>query len=215
MKRHYLILLALFFVLFSLSCKKKSTEPALGGDLSPMGQTGTTVSSSSVPISGVSGLTATIVSLQDGVSTYSGSAVVTNVTIKNILANLPGITITGDNVTATGFKFKSTTEGVESFVPASSGIIVDYNSNVGDTYPIGSTGNNRTVVSKSTANEYPYGLYLIKVMKVEEPTTSLKSMGVTKITYVANHRFGLVGVEFTFTDGTSAAFPVYTSNENP
>jgi hypothetical protein len=54
----------------------------------------------------------------------------------------------------------------------------------------------------------------IKVIEVEEIPSSLKSTGISKITYWANHRFGLVGVDFTFDDESTAAFPLYTSAEN-
>jgi len=55
---------------------------------------------------------------------------------------------------------------------------------------------------------------LIKVLKVEEIPTYLKNTGISKITYIANHRFGLVGVNFEFDDASSANFPLYTSAEN-
>jgi hypothetical protein len=179
-----------------------------------MGGVGTTVSSSSVAISGVSALNASVVSLSNGISSYSGSGIVTNPTIKNILSNIPGITISGDSVKATGFQFKQTLEGIESYVGMGPGIIVKYASNAGDTYTVGSTGRIRTVVSKSTTDDYPYGFYLIKVMKIEEPTTGLKSLGVSKITYWANHKFGLVTVQYDFTDGSSLNLPVYCSTTN-
>jgi len=42
----------------------------------------------------------------------------------------------------------------------------------------------------------------------------LKSGGVDKYTFVANHKFGLVGVKVTFDDQTDVTFPIYTSAEN-
>jgi hypothetical protein len=219
MKKLLPILIVAVILALSTSCKKDSTDETtsantIGSDPSPMGTAGTTVSSSSVAIAGVSNCNASVTSLSDGISSYTGTATVTNATIKNILSNLPGITISGDIVTATGFKFKQTLEGIQSYVDISPGIIVKYSSNVGDTYPVGSTGRVRTVVSKSTTDDYGYGFFLIKVMKIEEPTPALKSLGVSKITYWANHRFGLVGVKFDFNDNTNATFPVYTSAEN-
>jgi hypothetical protein len=41
-----------------------------------------------------------------------------------------------------------------------------------------------------------------------------KTGGITKYTYIANHKFGLVGVKVSFDDGTSADFPVYSSTGN-
>jgi hypothetical protein len=215
MKKLLTLILAMLFLAGLVSCDKKSdSSTSIGGDVSPMSQVGTTVQSSSVAIAGVSNLNGSVVSLSGGISSYSGTGVVTNPMIKNILSNFSEITINGDNVTATGFKFKQTVEGIESFIDVGPGILVKYSSNVGDTYPVGATGRTRTVTYKSTTDDYGYGFYLIKVIQVEEPTPGLKSFGVEKVTYWANHRFGLVGVQYDFTDGSSATFPVYCSTEN-
>lgn len=186
----------------------------VGGDPSPMGAVGTTVTSTSVAVAGVSDFSAEVTSLSGGVSSLSGSAVVTNPVLKNLMANFPEVTIKGDTVIANGIKGKQTKEGIELISGPTPGILVKYSSSVGDKYPIGSTGNYRTVVSKSTTDDYAYGFFLIKVIEVEEIPTLLKSSGITKITYYANHRFGLVGVNFTFDDETKAQFPLYTSSEN-
>jgi len=42
----------------------------------------------------------------------------------------------------------------------------------------------------------------------------MKSGGIQKITYIANHKFGMVGVKVDFDDETSVTFPVYSSAEN-
>jgi hypothetical protein len=214
MKKLFTAIFAFLLLAGMISCKKSDSSTSIGGDTSPMSQVGITVQSSSVAIAGVSNLTGSVVSLSDGISSYSGTGVVTNSMIKNILSSFPEITISGDNITATGFKFKQTVEGIESFVDIGPGILVKYSSNVGDTYPVGSTGRTRTVTYKSTTDDYWYGFYQIKVIQVEEPTPGLKSFGVEKVTYWANHRFGLVGVQYDFTDGSSANFPVYCSTEN-
>jgi hypothetical protein len=48
-------------------------------------------------------------------------------------------------------------------------------------------------------------------MKIEETPNRL---GVKKITYYANHRWGLVGIEFTFDDNSVAKFPLFSSASN-
>ena len=59
--------------------------------------------------------------------------------------------------------------------------------------------------------DYMWGFMLIKVIEVEEyPSME----GVKKIQYWANHRFGLVGIRFTFDDESIAHFPVYISTDN-
>ena len=117
--------------------------------------------------------------------------------------------INGDNVSIDGVKVKFTSEGIESFGPLERGIIVKYDSSVGDTYPCGS--GKRTVISKSTDDDFFWGGMMIKVLAIEENPNKL---GVKKIVYYANHRWGLVAVEFTFDDNSVARYPVYSSSSN-
>ena len=132
-----------------------------------------------------------------------------------MIANFPGVLIDGDNVSVENLQMQQTTGGIKCITGPDSGILINYNSNVGDTYPIGSTGRVRTVVSKTGVDDYPYGFYLIKTIQVESNRLGLRSAtGVSKITYIANHKFGMVGVKVTFTDGSSSIFPVYSSTQN-
>ncbi|MFA5783044.1 MAG: hypothetical protein WC868_12330 [Bacteroidales bacterium] len=223
MKKLFTLILSITLIVLCFSCKKDKKETtttppsgtvSIDGQQSPMGVVGTTVSSSSGVIAGVSSSSASVIALDNGVSTYTGSAIVTNPAIINLLSNIPEITINGDTVSTNSAKFRSTVEGIESCSGPGQGILVKYSSAVGDTYPINSTGEVRTVVSKSTTDDYSYGYMLIKVMQVEA-NPIYKSLGVTKITYIANHKFGLVGIKVNFDDGTTATFPVYTSAQNP
>jgi len=220
MKKQFLLL---FLILFSAmilvqGCKKDSDDKndsgtSLGGDPSPMGDVGTLVYSLAGS-NGIGAISASVVASNDGISTYSGSCEVTNDDFKSMLAEVPGITVTGNNVVASGVKIKQTTEGIESYISTAPGIIVKYASAVGDTYPVGSTGINRKVISKSTPDDYYYGGIMIKVIQVEEPMTGLKSLAVTKITYIANHRFGLVGIKYNFNDGSNLVLPLYCNTTN-
>jgi len=202
------ILLVIASALLFTTCKKDDEE--IKGDQSPMGEVGTIVTSTVQEVAGVSDFSAEVVALENGVSSYSGSAKVTNTFIKNMLANEPAITINGDIVSASDIEFKSTLEGIESVSGLDAGILVKYDSEVGDTYPLAS-GGEREVVSKSTEDDYNYGFWLIKVLEIEEHPNK---MGVSKIRYWANHKFGLVGIEFTFDDRSTAKFPIYNSTEN-
>lgn len=218
MKKLFVLLSGITMIVLCVSCDKlfNKDDPAeLSGDQSAMGEAGVTVSSSSAPIAGVSNFTATVTSLKDGVSSYNATATVTNALLKNMVANFPGVTITGNQVSITNFQMQQTTGGLKCLTGPGAGIIVKYDSEVGDTYPIGSTDNVRTVVSKTGVDDYPYGFYLIKTIQVETNPNTLKTTGgVTKITYVANHKFGLVGVKVAFDDGTTSTFPLYSSAEN-
>jgi hypothetical protein len=210
MKSSYVLLAFVSIAVTFQSCSKYLNSSSIGGTLSPMGEVGTTYSSTGVEVAGVSNFEASVVSVKDNVSTFSGSAVLKNQAIKTILSNAPQIIINGDNVTAMDVKFKTTSEGIESVAGLDAGIILKYGAKVGDKY---TTANKktRTVTSVSTTDDYPYGFMLIKVTKVEENTNAL---GVQKINYWANHKWGMVAIEFIFDDGSSAKFPIYCSNNN-
>lgn len=216
MKKLFSSLFVLIYLASIQSCDLiDAATGKLGGSPSPMGAVGVTVSTSSVPISGVSNFTATVTTSNDGVSTYSGSATVTNAALITLFTNIPGVSVSGNNVSTSNMQFKQTTNGLELLSGPTAGVIVNYDSSVGAKYPVGKTGAFREVMTKSTTDDYPYGFYNIKVMKIEEVVAGVKSTaGISKITYWANHKFGLVGVQFNFSDGTYAKFPVYTSAQN-
>jgi hypothetical protein len=209
------MLLFLLAALVSLSaCEDEADNTTISGDPSPMGEVGTTFSSSSSEIAGISNFDAVVTSNASGVSTLTATAVVTDPLMKNILSNSPEITFNGDTATVMSAKFKITKDGIAYLSGDNSGIIVRYGSSVGDIYPIGNTGDQRVVVSKSTDDDFFYGFLLIKVIQVEEESKDLRDAGIEKLTYWANHRFGLVAIEMTFGDGSTARFPVYCSAEN-
>jgi len=210
MKTSVLVVVCLSLAVSFQSCQKYLGGSTIGGSQSPMGEVGTTFSSTSMDVAGVSKFSASVVSVKDKISSFSGTATVTNSSIKSILSNAPQIKISGNNVTATDVQFKSTSEGIESVAGLDPGIIVKYNAKVGDTYTTASK-KKRTVMSVSTADEFPYGFMLIKVTKVEEDTNA---MGVKKINYWTNHKWGLVAIEFVFDDGSTAKFPLYCSTNN-
>jgi hypothetical protein len=216
MKIRIVFLLLITFSAFFVSCEKikdvfNKDSKELSGDPSDLGAVGTTFSTTSADVAGVNNVAVSVTTQTDGISTFTGTAKCTNQSIKNILTNFPEFTVNGDDVSVTGVKFKVLKDGVESVHGLDPGVIVKYDAKVGDTYPIANTGGERKVVSKSSDDDYPYGFFYIKVLKVEENTNK---MGVKKITYWANHKFGLVGIEMAFDDGTSAKFPIYSSAEN-
>ncbi len=214
-----LIILSILVGMLSYSCEKssKNEDPGvLSGDQSPMGETGVTVTTSSAEIAGVSNFAAEITSLDGGISSYSASATVTNVLLKNMISGFPGVTINGDQATITDMKMQQTIEGIKCITGPGAGVLVKYDSEVGDTYPIGNSGYTRKVVSKTGVDDYAYGFYLIKTIQVEDmdPVALKNTGGVNKVTYIANHKFGLVGVRLDMDDATTVTFPVYTSAQN-
>lgn len=195
-------------IILIFACKKDDLD-TIGGEQSAMGMVGEQIYSYDIP--GVSNATATVVSLEDGISTFTGTATISNAAILNIISNIPEFTVNGNNVTVTGLKFKVTNEGVESKNPSYPGVIVNYGAKVGDTFSAGS-GIVRKVVSKSTDDDYPWVFFNIKVIKVEESPSLIP--GVKKIVYIANHRFGIVGLELTLDDNSTISFSFNGSTQN-
>ncbi len=215
-----IIKLLVFFALgvFNMSCSNSSDSSSstdLTGSQSAMGLAGVTVSSSSAEIAGVSDFSAVVSKLENGISSYTAQATVTNPLIKNMIANFPGVVINGDAVSISNLQVQQTSDGIKCVTGPFAGILVKYDANVGDTFATGTSGKVRKVVSKTGVDDYPYGIYLIKTIQVESTVSEASRMsGITKITYVANHKFGMVGVKVDFEDGTNATFPIYTSAEN-
>lgn len=95
-------------------------------------------------------------------------------------------------------KFRITSEGIQGFAYSKGDLsrpftIVKYNSNVGDTYELTTDEGvkiTRRVTYKSTTDDYAMGFWMIKVIKVEE---TKEDPYIEKITFVANHKFGMVG----------------------
>ncbi|MDP3398909.1 MAG: hypothetical protein Q8S23_07155 [Bacteroidales bacterium] len=207
-----LVVISSLFLLTSCDLIEEAiTGSKLGGEQSSIGQVGVTVTSSSAQINGVSNIQASVTSLSGGVSNYTGSATVANSSIINTLSNLPGVSVSGNTVTVTGIKFKSTTEGIESIYGFDPGIIIKYSSSVGDTYDILGSSTKREVTAKSTSDDFSWGGMMIKVIKVEE---NINRGGVKKITYFGNHKWGIVAIRFDFDDGSYSQFPIYNSANN-
>lgn len=191
--------------LFLCGCETNS-DLTISGSQSDLGKEGVTISSSSSTISGISGFNATITSLTDGVSSLDAQVTISNSTIKQILSNVPGIDINGNTVSVSGVEMKFTDKGIENKYPFFQGVLVKYDSNVGDTYPVKDSETVRKVIKKSTTDDYPYGFYNIKVVGVEH---EINYNGLKKISYWTNHKFGVVKVEMELDNGDVISLPFY------
>jgi hypothetical protein len=217
MKKLVTMLTFFFIGILSVSCDDSSDDDSnvLTGSQSDMGLVGVDVSSSSIEIAGVSNFSAEVESLENGISSYTAQANVSNSLLKNMISNFPGVVIDGNTVSIDNFQIQQTTGGIKCMTGPLAGVLVNYDSAVGDTYTTTTSGKVRTVVSNSTEDDYPYGFYLIKTIQVESTLGNSGGIaGVNNITYIANHKFGMVGVKVDFEDGTSAKFPIYTNAEN-
>jgi hypothetical protein len=208
-----LITIAFFGILYSCNIIEDVIKPnKLGGSQSPIGEVGNklTISSS---VTEIGNLNAEVTSLNDGVSSVTISMDIKNEKAKEIAKAIPDLSWNGDKVSVTR-KYRVTDEGIQSVHDEGDLTMVKYDAKIGDSYSLKMNGNTvkRTVEYKSVDDEYPYGFYDIKVMKVKETGRGLP--GVSNLEYVLNHRFGLVGIVLNFEDGSSKTITIYSTNEN-
>ncbi len=114
-------------------------------------------------------------------------------------------------------KMKVTSEGIQEFMSSGGDLsrpytIVKYSANVGDKYEFTDEDGikvTRTIVSKSTTDDYPMGFWMIKVMKIEQ---TKDDPVIDKITYITNHKFGLVGVILQTKNGKTMKLGIIPPN---
>lgn len=188
--------------------------------LDSAGKSGSSTSvsgSSAIPINTVGNTFSN--SVRVGSTTYSGSISITNVTdgvatVKfsgKIPTGIPALTQikskykdASGNLNCEG-KFKMTDGGILDYNNTSHKpfVLVHYDANVGDKYTFqksDGTTITRTVVRKSTTDDFYWGGMNIKTIDVEQ---SSKIPGVSKIVYFTNHKFGLVAVRLYMEDGST------------
>lgn len=101
-------------------------------------------------------------------------------------------------------KVKMTDEGILDYSNSDQApfVAVKYDSNVGDKYTLKKSSGEtitRTVVRKSTTDDYYWGGMIIKTIDVEQTDCY---PGIKKYQYFFNHKFGVVGVAITTEDGS-------------
>ena len=115
------------------------------------------------------------------------------------------------------FKAKITSEGIAEYFSSNGDVsrprtIVKYGWNVGDGFSFKTDDGltvNRKTIQKSTDDDYPLAFWLIKTIQVEE--TSDDPL-VEKMIYIANHKFGLVGIKIILRNGKEAKIGIFPPN---
>lgn len=114
--------------------------------------------------------------------------------------------------------FKSTSEGIQDYgffnKSGKYHTIAKYDAAVGDTYPLKKDDGTeivRTVTERTDENDFPYGIFNIKTIKVEEDP---KIPGIKNITYRVNHKYGLVWFQIEMEDGSKASSYFYADYTN-
>lgn len=190
---------------------KSATEP-IGGDPTPMGSVGNTFS-----LSGISGISDEVIEVTEnngGVSTIELTATVTDPVFLDIAEQLSFLEVNGNQVSGSK-KFRITNKGIQAYTKDGKPFtMVEYGAKVGDTYRLKRSSSDlvRKVTHKSTEDDYPWAFFYIKTVQVEETGQTLP--GISRIRYIANHRFGLVGYEVHFEDGSQKKVSLFSDLYN-
>ena len=199
-----IIVVSVFVI--AISCEKDDPGD-IGGNHSPIGEVGNIIDWN-VGQFGISNSSMRVTKLEDGVSTFQCSGTTTNSTYIDLLEMVPTerfpgtVTISGNTVTAE-VNAKVTEEGAQViFNDGTKLTLVNYGAKVGDKYSatVGGTTLENEVIEKSTDDDFLWmgGLYL-KVIRVKYKS---HSPGINYVIAIYNHKFGLVGLDVHFEDGT-------------
>jgi hypothetical protein len=124
--------------------------------------------------------------------------------LKDLVSLIPDDVIDSEGYIRKEFKMKITDEGIQDYFnkDGKPHTIVKYDCKVGDKYILkksDGTTITREVIGKSTEDDFPYGFYYIKTITIAQDS---RIPGVRKITYKANHKFGLVYFAVEMEDDT-------------
>lgn len=115
--------------------------------------------------------------------------------------------IDAQGLTKINLKIKNSSEGVAIInKKGDQAVIMKYDVKVGDSWSYKKKNGEQvkmSVTHKSSADDFDYSGFRIKVVKVERAS---KEPGVTKVIYIGNHKFGLVGIELYLEDGTTVKY---------
>ncbi len=218
------LLIILFAALFS-SCNKvnspdENKDPnVIGGDTNiPLVQVGNTASTGSVYIGNNYydiNSSFEIIKNENGFVTIKTSADLSKIPALQAFNNLiPSEMKDTSGKINTEIKLKITSEGIQDLFNKDKKLhtIVKYDCNVGDQYKLTKSDGvtiTRTVTSKSTTDDTPYGFMYIKAITVEQDS---RVPGIKKFIYKVNHKFGLVYFAIVAEDGSTASTYIYPAN---
>lgn len=205
-------LLGALLMLGMLSCEKDDLISDIKGDQSPIGEVGNEIEFGT--ISGISSPQISVSSLENGISTFSCSASVTNSSYIDLLelvpnALIPGTVSVSENQVQADINIKVTDEGGQLvFNDGTKLTLINYDAKVGDKYTatVGNTKLENEVIEKSTEDDFLWGGMYIKVIKVKAKSTV---PGISDVILIYNHKFGLVGADIHFEDGTTKYISVF------
>lgn len=213
MKRKICFLLIFSLGLVASSCSLISDDSKpIGGDPSPMGEVNNTFGIMSLP-NGVDDTEAVVTARNGDISTITYSATITNPSILEMVSAMPDVTVTGNRASVSR-DYRITTEGFQSVYEEGNLTIMDFDAKEGDSYSIKHNGKKlvREVSKVSKQDEYEWGFMLIKTIHVQETGRGIP--GVSKIEFIGNHKWGMVGLKLYFEDGSTQTFGIVSAASN-
>jgi hypothetical protein len=149
----------------------------------------------------------------NGISTVKYTATISNPVLLEMVKAMPDVTVNG-NQASVSRRYRITTKGFQSVYDEGNLTLMNYEAKEGDTYSMKRNGSTleRRVTEVSKEDKYQWGFMFIKTVHVEE--TGRNIPGVSKIEFVGNHRFGMVGVKIYFEDGSTQNLTIIGRAEN-
>lgn len=225
MKKTAGFILTIILAFIFTSCSKvnssdeKNDPNVIGGDTNiPLAQQGNTATTGYVYIDN------NYYNINSSFEITKNENGIATVKVSADLSQVPGLKAFNDFIPSemkdsagkinTEVRLKITSEGIQDFFNKDQKLhtLVKYDCNVGDQYKLTKSDGNtitRTVTSKSTTDDTPFGMMYIKAITIEQDS---RVPGIKKFIYKANHRFGLVYFEIVAEDGSSASTNIFAQN---
>lgn len=226
MNKRIFIFILLFFSVIFISCDSKDDESSDPNVIN--GETNIGINTVGNSFGASVKVGNSYYDVGDSIYIVSNNNGIVTLRVKADLTQIPALQVINDAVPSSykdqngkinvDVQFKSTSEGIQDYnwftKPGKYHTIAKYNAKVGDSYPIkNSDGIDivRTVTERTDQDDFPYGLFYIKTIKVEEDP---KIPGIKNIVYRVNHKFGLVWFEIEMEDGSKASSYFFTDYTN-
>lgn len=226
MNKRIFIFILLFFSVIFISCDSKDDESSDPNVIN--GETNIGINTVGNSFGASVKVGNSYYDVGDSIYIVSNNNGIVTLRVKADLTQIPALQVINDAVPSSykdqngkinvDVQFKSTSEGLQDYnwftKPGKYHTIAKYNAKVGDSYPIkNSDGIDivRTVTERTDQDDFPYGLFYIKTIKVEEDP---KIPGIKNIVYRVNHKFGLVWFEIEMEDGSKASSYFFTDYTN-
>lgn len=186
------------------------TDP-IGGDPTPLGEVGNTFDIPS--FAGTSDREIEVIDRDGDISTIRGSFKISNPMILEMAKSFPYLEVDGNEVSGTQ-DFRITDRGVQMVYHDGNKLtLVDYDARKGDIYKLERNGHTirREVKEVSDEDDFMYGFMYIKVTEMEETGSGIP--GLSSVVYYTNHRFGIVGFDVHYEDGSVTKGYLYSDNQ--